>query len=190
MNFLFPGSFGLTEEPALPAQAPPIDGNPTPSPAGVMYSTLQQLRTHVGTEKLERTILKQLVQRLQRHFALLQPQIQLLDKSTTSKPSSLMAPGNKLRALKKRVSTEVCQIMVSEAWVGKGSNHPTSQPYFPLSSLWLQLLFEFISLWSCRCYRNKGFHLSFYICWRIWWHSTLAGLKHNPDQSAWPTEPS
>ena len=40
MNNLFPGYFGLSEELTLPAQAPAIDGNPTLSPAGVMYSTL------------------------------------------------------------------------------------------------------------------------------------------------------
>ena len=69
MNYSFPGSFGLSEEPTSPAQASPIEANPTLSPAGVMYSTLLQLRTHVETEKLERTTLKQLVQRLQRDFA-------------------------------------------------------------------------------------------------------------------------
>ena len=90
MNYLFPGSFRLPEEPTSPSQAPPIDDDPTLSPAGVMYSTLIQLRTHVETEKLERTFLKQLVQRLQRDFALLQPQIELLEQLTTSKSSSLM----------------------------------------------------------------------------------------------------
>ena len=47
MNYLFPGSFGLSEETISPVQAPSIDKNPTLSPAGVMYSTLLQLRTHV-----------------------------------------------------------------------------------------------------------------------------------------------
>ena len=51
MNYLSPGSFGLSEEPASPAQAPPIDGDPMLSPAGVMHSTLLQLRTHVETEE-------------------------------------------------------------------------------------------------------------------------------------------
>ena len=75
MSFSFPGSFGLLEEPSLPPQAPPTDGNPMLSPAGVMYFTLIQLRTLVETEKTTRTTLKQLIQRLQRNFALLQPQI-------------------------------------------------------------------------------------------------------------------
>ena len=79
MNYLFPGSFGLSEEPISPTQSTPIVETPMLSPAGVMYSTLLQLRTHVETEKLERTTLKQLVQRLQRDFALLQPQIESLD---------------------------------------------------------------------------------------------------------------
>ena len=78
MTDLFPGSFGLSAEPPSPAQAPPTDGNPMLSPAGVMYSTPLQLLTHLKTEKLERTNLKQLVQRLHTDFPLLQPQIQLL----------------------------------------------------------------------------------------------------------------
>ena len=63
-----------------------------------MYSTLLQLRTHVETEKLERTTLKQLVQRLQIDFALLQPQIESLDRPPTSK-SPLVTLGNKIRIL-------------------------------------------------------------------------------------------
>ena len=73
MNYLYPSFFGVYEELTPPAQAPPIDENTTLSPVGVTYSTLQQLRTHVETKKLYRTTLKQLVQRLQRDFALLQP---------------------------------------------------------------------------------------------------------------------
>ena len=96
MNYLFPGSFGLSEETTSLVQAPPIDESPTPSPVGVMYSTLLQLRTYVETEKLERTILKQLVQRLQRDFALLQPEIESLDQPPTSK-SSLVTLEKKLR---------------------------------------------------------------------------------------------
>ena len=60
------------------------------------YSTLLQLRKHVETEKLERTKLKQLVRRLQRDFALLQPQIESLDRPPTSK-SSLVTLEKKLR---------------------------------------------------------------------------------------------
>ena len=44
MNYLFPGSFGLSEEPIPPAQATPVDETPMLLPAGVMYSTLLQLR--------------------------------------------------------------------------------------------------------------------------------------------------
>ena len=72
------------------------------------YSTLLQLRTHVETEKLERTTLKQLVQRLQRDFALLQPQIESLDQSPASK-SSLATLENKIKVLEKRLSTETCR---------------------------------------------------------------------------------
>ena len=108
MKYLFPESSGLPEEPVPPAEAPPIDGNSILSPAGVMYSTLLQLRTDVETEKLERTILKQLVQRLQRDFALLQNQIDLLDQPTTSKFSSIMSLESKIRVLEKRLSTETC----------------------------------------------------------------------------------
>ena len=110
MNYSFPGSFGLSEEPTSPSpvQASPIDANPTLSPAGVMYSTLLQLRTHVETEKLERTTFKQLVQRLQRDFALLQPQIESPDRPPTSK-SSLVTLANKIKVLEKRLSTETCR---------------------------------------------------------------------------------
>ena len=110
MNYLFPGSLGLSEETISPAQAPPIDENPTLSPAGVMYSTLLpliQLRTHVQTEKLERTTLKQLIQRLQRDFALLQPQIESLGQQPTSK-SWLLTLEIKIKVLEKRLSTETC----------------------------------------------------------------------------------
>ena len=55
MNYFFPGYFGLSEEAISPAQATPFDETPMLSPAGVMYSTLLQLRTHVKTEKSERT---------------------------------------------------------------------------------------------------------------------------------------
>ena len=98
MNYLFPGPFGLSEEPTSPAQAPAIDGNPTLSPAGVTYSTLLQLRTDVETKKLERTTLKQLVQRFQRDFALLQPHIESLGQPPTIK-SSLLILENKMEVL-------------------------------------------------------------------------------------------
>ena len=110
MNYLFPGSFGLSEEPTSPAQAPPIDGNPTLSSAGVKHSTLLQLRTHVETQKkLERTTLKQLFQRLLKDFTLLQPQTEPLEQLTTSKSSSIIPLENKLRVLKKRLYTETCR---------------------------------------------------------------------------------
>ena len=74
-----------------------------------MYSTLLQLRTHVETEKLERTTLKQLVQRLQRDFALLQPHIEALDQQTTNKSSPLTSLENRIKVLEKRLSTETCR---------------------------------------------------------------------------------
>ena len=75
MNYLFLGSFGLSEETISPVQAPPIDENPTPSHVGVMFSTLLQLPMHVETEKLERTTLKQLVQRLQKTLLFYSPRL-------------------------------------------------------------------------------------------------------------------
>ena len=108
MNCLFPGSFGLSEETISPVQAPPFDEKPTPSPVGVMYSTLLQLRTHVETEKLEHTTLNPLVQRLQRDFALVQPQIESLDRPPTSK-FSLATLENKIRVLEKHLSTDTCR---------------------------------------------------------------------------------
>ena len=108
MKYLFPGSFGLSEEPISPAQETPIDETPMLSPAGVMYSTILQLRTHVEIEKLERTTLRQLVQRLQRDFAVLQPQIESLDGPPTSK-SSLVKLENKIKVLDKRLFTGTCR---------------------------------------------------------------------------------
>ena len=108
MNYLFPRSFGLSEEPISSAQATPVDETPMLSPAGVIYSTLLQLRSHVETEQLERTTLKQLVQRLQRDFALLQPHIESLDRPPTSK-SSLVKLENKFKVLEKRLSTQTCR---------------------------------------------------------------------------------
>ena len=65
-----------------------------------------QLRTHVETEKLERTTLKQLVQRIQRDFALLQPHIEALDQKTANQSSPLVFIENKIKILEKRLSTE------------------------------------------------------------------------------------
>ena len=106
MNYLFPESLGLPEEPASSIQTLPTDGNSTLSLAGNMYSTLLQLRTHVETEKLERTTLKQLVQRIQRDFALLQPHIEALDQKTANQSSSIVTLENKIKILEKRLSTE------------------------------------------------------------------------------------
>ena len=109
MNYLLPEFLGLPEEPTSSIQTFPTDGNSTLSPAGTMYSTLLQLRTHVETEKLERTTLKQLVQRLQRDFALLQPHIEALDQQTTNKSSPLASLENRIKILEKRLSTETCR---------------------------------------------------------------------------------
>ena len=108
MKDLFFGFFGLSEELTSPAQATPIDQTPTLLPPGVIYSTLLQLRTHVETEELERITLKQLVQRLQKDFALLQPQIESLDLPPTSK-SSLVILENEIKVLEKRLFTETCR---------------------------------------------------------------------------------
>ena len=109
MNYLLPEFLGLLEEPTSSIQTFPTDGNSTLSPAGAMYSTLLQLRTDVKTEKLERTTLKQLVQRLQRDFALLQPHIETLDQQTTNKSSPLTSLENRIKILEKRLSTETCR---------------------------------------------------------------------------------
>ena len=109
MNYLLPEFLGLLEEPTSSIQTFPTDGNSTLSPAGAMYSTLLQLRTHVETEKLERTTLKQLVQRLQRDFALLQPHIETLDQQTTNKSSPLTSLENRIKISEKRHSTETCR---------------------------------------------------------------------------------
>ena len=72
-----------------------------------MYSTLLQLRNHVETEQLERTFLEQLVQRVQKHFALLQPQIELIIKPATTKHASQADLENKMNNLEKRFSAEI-----------------------------------------------------------------------------------
>ena len=109
MNYLFPEYLGLLEEPTSSIQTFPTDGNSTLSPAGAIYSTLLQFRTHVETEKLERTTLKQLVQRLQRDFALLQPHIETLDQQTTNKSSALTSLENRNKISEKHLSTETCR---------------------------------------------------------------------------------
>ena len=85
------------------------DGNSILSPAGAMYSILLQLRTHVETEKLERTTLKQLIQRLLRDFAPLQSHIEALDQQTTNKSSPLTSLENRIKILEKRLSTKRCR---------------------------------------------------------------------------------
>ena len=106
MSYLIPRSLGLPEEPTPSMQNLSADGIPRISSAGAIYSTLLQLRAHVETGELERTVLKQLVQRLQRDFALLQPQLESIDQPTTSKSSSLEI---KIKTLEKRLSSETCR---------------------------------------------------------------------------------
>ena len=96
-ELLIPWIFRTTEETTSCTQVLSTDASPKLSPAGAMDSTLLQLRTHVATEKLEMKILKQVVQRLQRHVALLQPEIELFDQSTTSKSPSLIGTINHLQ---------------------------------------------------------------------------------------------
>ena len=196
-----------------------------------MYSTLLQLRAHVETEKIEKTVLKQLVQCLQRDFALLQPQLESIDQPTTSKSSTLE---NKIKTLEKCLSTETC-----------GYNSRLNSLQYQLSTmrdqvcqleqsnsnfiLWkitsIQLVLEPARLWCLKLGRENAtttrhrspifrFHpygyTFFYICTqmdshlllelglpfcfcncrKIWWHSALASLKDNSDQSAWSAEPS
>ena len=58
---------------------------------------------------MERTTLKQLVQRLQRDFALLQTHIEVLDQQTAKKSSPLASLENRIKLLEKRLSTETCR---------------------------------------------------------------------------------
>ena len=69
-----------------------------------------QIRNHVETDKLENTILKQLVQHLQRDFALLQPQIELTNKQAASTPASQKEFENKIKNLEKSLSAEVYKL--------------------------------------------------------------------------------
>ena len=89
MNYLIAVSFGITDEPKLSTQTRSLDGNQILSAARVMYSILLQLCNHdAETEKVETTILKQLVQRPQKTFALLQPQIELNNQPAICKTYS------------------------------------------------------------------------------------------------------
>ena len=164
MNYLFPGSFGLSEEPTSPAQAPPIDENRPLLPVGMMFSTLPQLRTHVETEKLDRTTLKQLVQHLQRDFALLQPQIELLDQPPTSK-CSLVTLQNKIKVLEKRLSTQTCRyksrlISLQHQLANMGDQirqFEHSNSTFILSKVTsIQLVFESARLWYLKPRRENA----------------------------------
>ena len=164
MNYLLPESFGLSEEPTSPAQATPIDENPTLSPAGVMCSTLLQLRTHVETEKLKRATLKQLVQRLRRYFALLQPRTELLDQPPTSK-SSLVTLENKLKVLEKRQSTETCrynsrlnslqhQLATMGDQICQFDQSNSTFNFWKVTSI--QLVFESVPLWYLKPGRENA----------------------------------
>ena len=85
---MLPGLIGITDEPTPSIQMPSADGNQIISPTGVNYSNLLQLHNHVKTEQSERTTFEQLVQCLQRDFALLQPQTAIIYQLATSKPTS------------------------------------------------------------------------------------------------------
>ena len=69
MNYLLSGLFGISDKPTHYTQLPSAEGSQTLPPAVVMYSTSLQLRNHVETENVERTTLRQIVQRLLRDFA-------------------------------------------------------------------------------------------------------------------------
>ena len=163
MNYLFPGSFGLSEETTSPAQATPIDETPTLSSAGAMYSSLLQLCSHVETEKLERTTLKQLVQRLERDFALLQPQIETLDRPPTSK-SSLVTIEIKIKILEKRLSTQMCRYnsrlnSLQHQLATKGDKICQFEHNNSAFTLWkvtsIQLVFESAQLWHLKSGRKN-----------------------------------
>ena len=199
-----------------------------------MYSTLLQLRAHVETEKLERPTLKQLVQRLQKDFDLLQPQIELLEQPTTSKSSSLMTLENKITVLEKRLSTETCrynsrlnslqhQLSTMGDQICQFEHSNSNFILWKITSI--QLVFESAKLWYLKPAREnapntrlrspifRSHPYGYNFCLKLypygfaaaigtwasislsisageWWHSALAGLEDNPDESAWPTEPS
>ena len=88
MSYLLLGIFGTPDEPTASTQSPFADGNEILSPAEAMYSIKLQFHNRVETEKKEQTILKQLIQRLQRDLTLLQPQVGLFKKPATSKHTS------------------------------------------------------------------------------------------------------
>ena len=71
MSYLLSGLFGIAHEPTPCTQLSSADGIQTLSHASFMYSISLQLCNNVKTEKLEREVLRQLVQRLLRDFALL-----------------------------------------------------------------------------------------------------------------------
>ena len=133
-----------------------------------MYSTLLQLRTHVETEKLERTTLKHLVQRLQSDFALLQPQTEPLEQPTTSKSSSLMTLENKIfleRVLEKRLSNETCrynsrlnslQLQLSTMGDQICQFEHSNSNIFLWKVTSIQLVYEFARLWYLKLGRDNA----------------------------------
>ena len=88
MSYWLPGLLGVPDEPTPSTQFPSADESHILSPAEAMYSTLLQLYNHVETEKLERSVLKQMIQSLQGDFAFLQNQSELNKKPATSKHTS------------------------------------------------------------------------------------------------------
>ena len=161
---MFPGSFGLSEKSTSPAQATPIDETSTLTSAGATYSTLLQLHSHAETEKLERTTFRQLVQRLQRDFALLRPQIESLDQPPTSK-SPLVTLENKNKVLEKRLSTQTCRYIsrltsLQHQLSTMGDQVCQFEPSNSTFILWkgtsIQLVFESARLWYLKPGRENA----------------------------------
>ena len=106
MSYLFSGLFVISDKPTPYTQLPSVEGSQSLSPACVMYSTSLQHRNHVETEKLQGTTLRQLVQRVLRDFALLQPQIEIFFKTVTSIPTCQTELENDIKKSAKRLSAE------------------------------------------------------------------------------------
>ena len=112
----------------------------------------------------ERTTLKQLVQRLQRDFGLLQPQIESLDGPPTSQ-SSLVNLENKIKVLEKRLSTETCRyqsrlnfLQQQLSTMGDQICHfeYSNSTFILLKVTSVQLVFESARLWYLKAGRENA----------------------------------
>ena len=107
MSLLLPGQglLGNSDGPPLLTQAPSANGRQLLSLAGAMYSTLIQIRKHLGNFK--QGDLKQLFQRIRRNFALVQLKIEFVHQPPTIQSTLFVTLENKLSFLEKYLLAKI-----------------------------------------------------------------------------------